>query len=127
MKMEISTRKITLLSDERTVEQTLLNLLSNAMKFSTKGTITIRVDIDNDMLVTQVIDQGIGIDEKDIVKLFMPFIQLEGGLSRSHEGTGLGLAICKNLIEKLGGTINVKSELGKGSNFTFQRHLEYLK
>jgi signal transduction histidine kinase len=127
MKMEISTRKITLVSDERRVEQILLNLLSNAIKFSTKGTITIRVDIDNDMLVTQVIDQGIGIDEKDIVKLFMPFIQLEGGLSRSHEGTGLGLAICKNLIEKLGGTINVKSELGKGSNFTFQLPLEYLK
>ena len=49
----------------------------------------------------------------------MPFIQLEGGLSRSHEGTGLGLAICKSLVEKLGGTIKVQSEIDKGSNFTF--------
>ena len=127
IKMEISEKKITLVSDERRVEQILLNLLSNAIKFSKKGTITIKVDIENNMLVTQVVDQGIGISKKDIVKLFMPFIQLEGGLSRSHEGTGLGLAICKNLIEKLGGTINVESELGEGSNFTFKLPLEYSK
>ncbi len=54
----------------------------------------------------------------------MPFIQLEGGLNRSHEGTGLGLAITKNLIEKLGGTINVESKIGKGSNFIFTLPIE---
>ena len=56
----------------------------------------------------------------------MPFIQLDGGLSRTHEGTGLGLAICKSLIEKLGGTIQVQSKVGKGSNFTFTLPLEYV-
>jgi len=54
----------------------------------------------------------------------MPFIQLDSGLSRSHEGTGLGLAICRNLIEKLGGTIEAKSKVGKGSVFTFKLPLE---
>jgi PAS domain S-box-containing protein len=117
---EISEMDITLISDERRVEQVLLNLISNAIKFSNKGTIKVKVDVIDNLLVTQIIDQGIGISEKDINKLFMPFIQLDdGGLSRTHEGTGLGLAICKSLIEKLGGTIQVQSKIGKGSNFTF--------
>ncbi|MBU2939166.1 PAS domain S-box protein [Lacinutrix sp. C3R15] len=124
-KTEISEMKITLVSDERRVEQILLNLLSNAIKFSKKGDILVKVAIQDNVLITQVIDQGIGISKKNLVKLFMPFIQLEAGLSRNHEGTGLGLAICKNLIDKLGGTIEVESELGKGSNFTFKLPLDY--
>ena len=71
-----------------------------------------------------MIEEGIGISKENLVKLFVPFIQLNGGLTRSHEGTGLGLAISKNLIEKLGGTIKVESELGKGSTFTFCLPLE---
>ncbi len=117
---EISSLEIIIESDERRVEQVLLNLLSNAIKFSNKGTILVKVDIIDKWLITQIIDQGIGISKKDLNKLFMPFIQLEGGLNRSHEGTGLGLAICKSLIEKLGGTIQVKSKKGEGSNFTFK-------
>ncbi|QRM88232.1 PAS domain S-box protein [Lacinutrix sp. WUR7] len=122
---EISNFDITLVSDERRIEQILLNILSNAIKFSEKGGIQIKVNVKDDVLITQIIDQGIGINEKDINKLFMPFIQLEGGLSRKHEGTGLGLAISKNLIEKLGGTIQVESELGKGSNFIIRFPIEY--
>jgi PAS domain S-box-containing protein len=121
---EISETKIPLNSDERRVEQVLLNLISNAIKFSNKGTILVKVDIKNGYLTTQIIDQGIGISKDDLNKLFMPFIQLDGGLKRSHEGTGLGLAICKSLIEKLGGTIDVKSKLGEGSNFKFKLPLE---
>jgi len=116
---QISTLDIILNSDEVRVEQVLLNLMSNAIKFSKKGTITIKVDIKDNMLITQVIDQGMGIHKKDITKLFVPFTQLEGGLDRNHEGTGLGLSISKNLIEKLGGTIAVQSTFGEGSNFTF--------
>ncbi|MFD0834358.1 ATP-binding protein [Mariniflexile aquimaris] len=123
-KTEISQLHITLNSDERRVEQVLLNLISNAIKFSNKGSITVQVDVVDDMLITQIKDQGIGIAPKDLNKLFMPFIQLDSGLSRSHEGTGLGLAICRNLIEKLGGTIEAKSKVGKGSVFTFKLPLE---
>lgn len=96
---EISEVKIILNSDERRIEQILLNLISNAIKFSNQGTILVKVAILNNHLTIQIIDQGIGISKEDLNKLFMPFIQLNGGLTRSHEGTGLGLSICKNLIE----------------------------
>ncbi|AUC82460.1 PAS domain S-box protein [Lacinutrix sp. Bg11-31] len=121
---EIARIDITLNSDERRVEQVLLNLFSNAIKFSRQGTIIVKVDVIDNLLVTQIIDQGIGVSKKDLNKLFHPFIQLDGGLNRSHEGTGLGLAICKSLIEKLGGTIKVQSKLKEGSNFTFKLPLE---
>ncbi|MCF7559920.1 ATP-binding protein [Sabulilitoribacter multivorans] len=124
LKTEVLETEITLVSDERRVEQILLNLLSNAIKFSDEGTIIVKVNVKDNILTTQIIDQGVGISEKNLVKLFMPFIQLESGLSRNHEGTGLGLAISKNLIEKLGGTISVQSKLGKGSTFTFTLPLE---
>ena len=123
---EIAKMHITLNSDERRVEQVLLNLLSNAIKFSNKGVIQVKVDVVDYFVVTQVIDQGIGINKENINKLFMPFIQLESGLSKNHVGTGLGLAISKNLIEKLGGTIQVQSKVGKGSNFTFKLPLEHV-
>ena len=124
IRTEFYKEKIFLKSDKRRVEQVLLNLISNAIKFSEKGTIFIKVNLVDSMLCTQVIDEGIGISKENLVKLFVPFIQLNGGLTRSHEGTGLGLAISKNLIEKLGGTIKVESELGKGSTFTFCLPLE---
>ncbi|OIQ22283.1 PAS domain S-box protein [Lacinutrix sp. MedPE-SW] len=123
---EISSLEINLVSDERRVEQIILNLLSNAIKFSSKGVITVKVKIINQIVVTQVIDQGIGIDKENISKLFKPFVQLESGLNRKHEGTGLGLSICKNLVEILGGTIHVESELGKGSTFTFKLPLNHV-
>ena len=116
---EFSETKITLNSDERRVEQVVLNLISNAIKFSNQGKIIVKVDVNKNVLTTQIIDNGIGISKEDQNKLFMPFIQLESGLKRSHEGTGLGLAICKSLVEKLGGKIQVTSEIGNGSNFTF--------
>jgi PAS domain S-box-containing protein len=119
IKTEISESEIGIKSDQRRVEQILLNLISNAIKFSTTGTIKIKVTASDGFLITQVIDEGIGISESDLNKLFEPFIQIDGGLTRSHDGTGLGLAISKNLVEKLGGTIQVESQLNKGSIFTF--------
>ena len=122
---EFSDMKVILNSDERRVEQVLLNLISNAIKFSNQGTILVKVAIDNNFVTTQIIDQGIGISKEDLHKLFMPFIQVKGGLTRRHEGTGLGLAICKNLIEKLGGTIQVTSKKGEGSDFLFKLPIEH--
>ena len=119
IKLECAETRIILNSDERRLEQVLLNLIANAIKFSEQGTIEVKVAVDDKFLITQVIDQGIGISNEEQNKLFTPFIQLENGLTRRHEGTGLGLAICKNIIEKLGGTIQVKSKKGEGSNFTF--------
>jgi signal transduction histidine kinase len=124
IKIEFSETKIVLNSDERRVEQVLMNLLSNAIKFSNKGTIFVKVAVQNNFITTQIIDQGIGISKEDQIKLFNPFTQLNTGLSRSYEGTGLGLAICKSLIEKLGGTIQISSKKGEGSNFTFKLPLE---
>ncbi|WP_298494152.1 ATP-binding protein [uncultured Algibacter sp.] len=116
---EITEFDITLNSDERRVEQILINLISNAIKFSSEGIILVKVDVTDNFVVTQVIDQGIGIRKKDIDKLFEPFIQIDVGLNENQEGTGLGLTISKNLVEKLGGEIKVESIIGKGTNFTF--------
>lgn len=106
-------------SDRRRVEQVLLNLLSNAIKFTERGEVSLTADVKGDAIRVAVTDTGIGIKPEDWGKLFEPFRQLDTGLTRQHEGTGLGLAICKRLIERLGGTITVQSEWGKGSTFQF--------
>jgi PAS domain S-box-containing protein len=111
-------------SDRRRVEQILLNLLSNAIKFTEQGEVTLTAEIvpgtrhiPHSALRISVADTGLGIKRENLDKLFQPFRQLDTGLTRQHEGTGLGLAICKRLIERLGGTITVESEWGKGSTF----------
>jgi signal transduction histidine kinase len=114
------------ISDKRRVEQILLNLLSNAVKFTEKGNITLHADITENYtggagspaVCLTVTDTGTGIKAEDMDKLFKPFSQIDTGLSRTYEGTGLGLAICKKIVEKLGGSINMTSEWGKGSEFT---------
>ena len=106
-------------SDRRRIEQILLNLLSNAIKFTEQGGVTLTAKTLAGVLRVSVADTGIGIKPEDLARLFQPFRQLDTGLTRQHEGTGLGLAICKRLVERLGGTITVESELGKGSTFQF--------
>ena len=106
-------------SDQRRVEQILINLLNNAIKFTEKGEIRVECILNDGWVETHVIDSGIGIRQEDMQKLFQPFQQLDIGLSRRYEGTGLGLSICKRLLEKLGGTIWVMSEWGVGSTFSF--------
>jgi PAS domain S-box-containing protein len=111
-------------SDRRRVEQILLNLLNNAIKFTRQGQVRLECRRLEGWLETSVHDTGIGIHPEDLGKLFQPFHQLENGLNRRHEGTGLGLAICKNLVELLGGQIRAESEWGTGSTFTFTLPLE---
>ncbi len=105
-------------SDERRVEQILINLLNNAIKFTQHGRITLTAVIAADTLRISVTDTGIGIKPDDFQKIFLPFRQIDTGLARNYEGTGLGLAICRRLTEILGGEICAESEWGKGSTFT---------
>ena len=105
-------------SDACRVEQVLLNLLNNAVKFTDHGGVTLTAEIASDTLRISVADTGIGIKPEDLSQLFQPFRQVDTGLSRQHEGTGLGLAICRRLAQLLGGEIHAVSAWGKGSVFT---------
>lgn len=117
-------------SDRVRVEQVLLNLLNNAVKFTEHGEVTLtaevvaryksrRLHLEQPAVCLAVADTGPGIKPEDLPKLFQPFRQVDTGLARSHEGTGLGLAICRRLSIMLGGEISVKSTWGRGSVFTF--------
>ena len=117
LQTNISPEVSELVSDSRRVEQILLNLLNNAIKFTEKGSIQIECKIVGKKLITSVIDTGIGIRDEDLEKLFKPFSQIDTGTTRSYEGTGLGLSISKRLVEKLGGNITVQSKRGIGSTF----------
>jgi len=105
--------------DQRRVEQVILNLLGNAVKFTKSGGVTIECLPDDGFIRINVIDSGIGIREQDMGSLFRPFKQIDSGLDRQNEGTGLGLSICKKIVELMGGKISVKSTPGKGSIFSF--------
>ncbi|MBF0406091.1 MAG: response regulator [Candidatus Riflebacteria bacterium] len=110
--------------DPGRLRQVLMNFLSNAIKFTDKGSITLRASIDklNQQTVVvrfSVTDTGIGIQESRVHELFSPFTQADSSTSRKYGGTGLGLAICKQLVGLMGGEVGVKSELNKGSEFWF--------
>jgi signal transduction histidine kinase len=109
-------------SDRRRVEQILLNVLNNAIKFTDRGAVTMTVDLLTDAPLPTVFfrisDTGIGIKREDLGKLFRPFQQVDTGLARQHEGTGLGLSICRRLSDLLGGTIGAESAYARGSTFT---------
>ena len=110
-----------IIGDEQKIKQILVNLLSNAMKFTQdNGRIVVAVaPEDDDWLRFSVQDTGIGIAGEDIPRLFQPFQQLEAGMERKYQGTGLGLSLCRRFIELHGGRIWVESEPGKGSCFIF--------
>ncbi|MGO4904009.1 ATP-binding protein [Flavobacterium sp. W20_MBD1_R3] len=113
-----------LVGDPVRLHQIILNLVSNAVKFTSKGNITVSVHLiheDEDKVIIEfaVTDTGIGIPEEKIGKIFENFQQASSGTSRLYGGTGLGLAIVKQLIEPQGGTIRVKSTLNEGSTFSF--------
>ena len=113
-----------IIGDELRIVQILNNLLSNAQKFTAFGKITLEVFMtaqvnDRMELFFIVSDTGIGIDEADKDKLFQSFSQVDASISRKYGGTGLGLNICKQLVELMGGRIEVESEKNKGSHFSF--------
>lgn len=119
-----------MLSNKRRLEQILLNLINNAIKFTDEGDVTVIVEDAGsqtkqkagegdvtDVIRIRVIDTGIGIKPEDMAKLFVPFSQIDSGLDRDHDGSGLGLSICLGLAQVLGGEIKAKSEWEKGSEF----------
>ncbi len=113
-----------IIGDELRIQQILNNLLSNALKFTSVGKITLEVlktaqVKDRVELFFIVIDSGIGIDEGEMGKLFQSFSQVDASISRKYGGTGLGLNICKQLAELMGGRIGVESRKGRGSAFSF--------
>ncbi|MEM1053262.1 MAG: ATP-binding protein [Pseudomonadota bacterium] len=104
-------------TDGLRLRQVILNLVGNAVKFTEKGQIEIKVFSEKEELYIEVQDTGIGISEERLHSIFAPFTQGEGDTARRYGGTGLGLSISRQLAELLGGTIEVQSEAGEGSTF----------
>ena len=109
-----------IVSDRQKVKQILLNLLSNALKFTHQGRVSISATRSaKDRTVSlSVADTGIGIAPPDQGKIFEDFRQLDNSPTRAYGGTGLGLSICRRLAQMLEGSITVRSQVGKGSTFT---------
>lgn len=117
-----------MMGDARRVEQILLNLLGNAIKFTEAGSVTLTVEPVADHVPVEgaaprpavrlrVADSGIGIKPEDMAMLFIPFRQVDSAMTRQHDGTGLGLAICRRLAALMGGRIEAESRWGEGSEF----------
>ena len=124
LKVEIANDVEKVVTDQRRLEQVILNLLNNAIKFTEEGYIRIFCERKNSQYILSVTDTGIGIREEEFPRLFQPFHQIDTGLARKHEGTGLGLSICRKLINMMGGSIDVNSQWGQGSTFTIQFPVE---
>ena len=109
--------------DPARLQQIVINLVGNGIKFTEAGSIEVRTDVarrdeDRIELLIEVVDTGIGIPPDVLPRLFQPFSQAEVGHKRRYEGTGLGLAISKSLADAMGGSISVRSEIGRGSTFS---------
>jgi two-component system cell cycle sensor histidine kinase PleC len=107
---------LSLVADRRAVKQVLINILSNAVKFTPEsGSVTLAASRDNTGVVIRIKDTGIGIPARDIEKLGRPFEQVENQFTKSKGGSGLGLAISKSLVELHGGTLRIESSPGQGT------------
>ena len=111
-------------ADQTRIRQALLNLASNANKFTERGTVTIRArrttEAGREWVTMAVTDTGIGLTPEQVGKLFQEFVQADASTTRKYGGTGLGLAISRRFCQMMGGDITVESELGQGSTFTIR-------
>jgi signal transduction histidine kinase len=115
---EVAPDTPSLLTDRTKVKQVLLNLLSNAVKFTTKGSVTLRACRVPAGVQIDVIDTGIGIRPDDLQAIWEDFRQVDQSRTREFGGTGLGLSITRKLLDRLGGSVTVKSTYGEGSVFS---------
>lgn len=111
-------------ADAVRIKQVMINFCTNAIKYTDKGSVTVDIDLiktdtDKADLSFVIRDTGIGIKEEDLAKLFKSYTQVDTTLNHHKEGTGLGLAICKQLVELMNGSVNVKSKYNEGSQFSF--------
>ena len=118
-------KDVYLLGDRLRLKQVIMNLLTNAIKFTFKGKVCLKVQIVNEgkkraVLKVQVEDTGVGMAKEDLELIFLEFSQIHSSAKTQSQGTGLGLAICKKIVELQDGKINVSSVLGKGSVFSFE-------
>jgi PAS domain S-box-containing protein len=118
----------TIITDVDKLRHILLNLLGNAVKFTSKGFVEATIAVERERgtarLVISIIDTGIGISEEDQARIFEPFTQMDGSITRTYGGTGLGLTITRNLLSLLGGSLNLVSRDGEGSAFTITLPVE---
>jgi CheY-like chemotaxis protein len=113
-----------LMGDEGRIRQILFNLLGNAVKFTDKGEVRVNLDAETEQdgrlrLICNIEDTGMGISDELLHKVFEPFTQLDGTLSRKHQGSGLGLSIVKRLATLMGGDVSIKSRMGSGTTVSF--------
>jgi len=111
-------------SDEQRIRQILFNLLTNAIKFTHEGNVTLKANIENRKLILEIGDTGIGIDPKHHETIFLEFRQAHDEIEKTYGGTGLGLNITKRLVDLFNGSIRFESELQKGTVFTVVIPLE---
>ena len=125
VRLHAPTGGVPMMTDPVKLRQIVLNLTSNAAKFTDEGAINITAEAAGDRAIVRVSDSGIGIRQEDLERLFAPFTQLEDAKTKMHQGTGLGLAITRSLIDLLGGQIRVESEFEKGTEFTVSIPVTY--
>src|SRR6185295_19442729 len=107
-----------IIADKRSFKQILLNLISNAVKFTERGgRVTVSAAVEVAEIVVTVEDTGVGISAEDLPKVGRPFFQARGTYDRRHDGTGLGLSIVRGLVDLHGGSMNVSSQVGRGTRF----------
>jgi signal transduction histidine kinase len=111
-------------TDEARLRQMLINLASNAIKFTDSGRVTVKAKMEDGQLELSVSDTGKGIPQDELVTIFDEYRQVKGS-DKEHKGTGLGLSITKKFAELLGGSVGVESQVGKGSTFTVRVPVVY--
>jgi len=127
IRRNIENQCLILKTDEFYLKKAILRLIDNAYKFTEHGDIEVEAVVVNEYLELIVSDTGIGIEEKDQIRIFEPFVQGDGSFTRGYGGSGLGLTIVKGLVRSLGGEFNFESTPGVGSKFHIRFNKFYLQ